>query len=115
AVAANGALPVLVTHAFKTPSPPVVCDLAELEYFRIFFPRATPAVMASFDRAAHAATIDLGKRRGWPVIDAAAKLSGRREWFGDPVHFNDAGSQKMAELLAKEVPSLTSLAGQGGR
>jgi hypothetical protein len=115
AVAATGALPVLVTHAFKTPSPPEACDLPELEYFRIFFPRATPTVLASFDRAAQAATIDLGKRRGWPVIDASAKLSGRREWFGDPVHFNDAGSQQMAELLAKEMPSLTSLASQGGR
>ena len=47
------------------------------------------------------------------MIDAAAKLTGKREWFGDPVHFNDQGSEQMAKLLAAAVPAL--FAEKGGR
>src|SRR5262245_49235229 len=39
-IASTGARPVLITPAFKTPSPPAPGDLAELQYFRIFMPRA---------------------------------------------------------------------------
>ena len=78
----------------------------------MFFPRATVPSSPAFDTAARQVTIELGKRRGWPVIDAAAKLTGKREWFGDPVHFNDQGSEQMAQLLADAVPPLFA---KGGR
>ena len=113
AIEKAGSRPVLITHAFKTSSPPETRDHAELEYFRVFFPRATVPSSPAFDTAARQVTIDLGKRRGWPVIDAAAKLTGKREWFGDPVHFNDQGSEQMAKLLAAAVPAL--FAEKGGR
>jgi hypothetical protein len=100
AVEKKGARPVLVTHAFKTPSPPAPGDRFELEYMRIFFPRALPESLPAFDEAARKETIELGRRRGWQVIDASAVMTGHREWFGDVVHFNDAGSAKMAEILA---------------
>jgi hypothetical protein len=114
AIVAKGSRPVLVTHAFKTPSPPAPSDRFELEYFRIALPRATPESLPAFDEAARLATIQLAQRRGWPVIDASAQLSGHREWFGDPVHFNDAGSEKMAELLARDLPPLL-VPSSGGR
>ncbi|HEX3314647.1 MAG TPA: hypothetical protein VHR72_07125, partial [Gemmataceae bacterium] len=82
--------------------------------FRIALPRATPESLPAFDEAARLATIQLAQRRGWPVIDASAQLSGHREWFGDPVHFNDAGSEKMAELLARDLPPLL-VPSSGGR
>jgi lysophospholipase L1-like esterase len=106
AIANRGAVPVLVTHAFKTPSPPAVRDLPELRYYRIFFPRATPESMPAFDAAAQTATIELARRRGWHVIDAASSLNGRRALFADPVHFNDAGSLQMASILATALPEI---------
>jgi lysophospholipase L1-like esterase len=114
AIVAKGSRPVLVTHAFKTPSPPAPSDRFELEYFRIFFPRATADSFPAFDEAARLATIELGQRRSWPVIDASDQLSGHREWFGDPVHFNDAGSERFARLLADDLPPLLTTT-SGGR
>ena len=114
AIVARGSRPILVTHAFKHPSPPASSDRFELECFRIYFPRALPETFPAFDEAARLATIALGRRRGWPVIDAASELSGHREWFADPVHFNDAGAAHYAEILASELPPLLPPIG-GGR
>ena len=107
----RGARPVLVTHAFKTTSPPVPADHAELEYFRIFFPRVTLDGFAAFEAAAREAVIALAGRHGWAVIDAAASLTGRRELFADPVHFNDTGSARMAGIIADRLPDLVAPAG----
>jgi lysophospholipase L1-like esterase len=112
-IAASGARPIVITHAFKTPSPPEPRDLAELNAYRIFFPRAEPAVIPAFDAAARQATIDLGRERGWPVIDASAELSGKRDLFADPVHFNDDGSRAMAELLARQLRPLLKTIEEG--
>jgi lysophospholipase L1-like esterase len=106
AVEKSGAKPILITHAFKALSPSSRPDAAELDAYRIFFPRAEPAVLPAFDEAARQATVTLGKVRGWPVIDAAAELSPKRSYFADPVHFNDAGSQAFAALLARELRPL---------
>lgn len=103
AVQASGATPVLVTHAFKSPSPPEEQDLKLLNAFRIFFPRAEPAVMPAFDEAARQATIELGREHGWPVIDAAGELNGKRELFADPVHFNDKGAKALANRLTHDL------------
>jgi len=110
AVAASGARPVLVTHAFKTSSPPTPAETSELTAFRIFFPRAEPAVMPAFDAAANKVLLELGRERGWPVIDAAADLNGRTADFADPVHFNDAGSEAMAKILVRGLMPLLQAA-----
>ena len=106
AVEKKGSRPVLVTHAFKTPSPPEPGDRADLEYLRISLPRALPESVPAFDAAAREATLELARRRGWPVIDASAVLTGHRSYFADASHFTDAGSAKMAELLADRLPAL---------
>ena len=111
-IEARGSRPVLITHAFKTTSPPHPADRADLDYFRIFYPRVTPAGFPAFEAAARDAVIALGRRRAWPVIDVAADLTGRRELFADPVHFNDAGSQVMARLIAARLPEI---AGPGAK
>ncbi len=102
----SGGRPVLVTHAFKMPLPIEPRDRAELEYFRIAFPRAAAEVFPAFGAAARTAIIELGKARGWPVIDAAEKLTGRRELFADPVHFTTDGARQMAVLLAEALHAL---------
>jgi hypothetical protein len=107
-IARSGARPVLATHAFKTPSPPEDRDLAELTAYRIFFPRAELAVMPALGVAARQATLELGAKHRWPVIDVSAELTARRDLFADPVHFNDAGSAAMAKILADQLPPLLS-------
>jgi hypothetical protein len=103
-VAATGATPVLVSHAFKyrfaDRDPAATKDL---ENFRIFFPRATPATIEAFDSAAGHITEQVAVKHGWPIVRADETLTNRRDLFADPVHFNDGGSQAMADLLAKTL------------
>ena len=85
-------------------------------YFRILFPRARPEAFPAFAEAARSATIALAQRRGWPLIDAAAQLSGRRNLFADPVHFNDQGSAEMARIIADGLaPLIARLRAHTGR
>ncbi len=103
AVEKSGARPVLITHAFKNPLVLNPADRRDLQYFRIYFPRATHEVFPQFSMAARDVVRDLGIRRGWQVIDAAAKLSGRRDLFSDPVHFTADGARELAGLIADEI------------
>ena len=115
AIERRGARPVLVTHAFRTPRTLSSADRAELEYFRIFVPRALPEVMPAFVADAREATIALARKHGWALIDAAAELSGRRELYADPVHFTDEGSRRMAGIIAAALPGLLPAAGGSAR
>lgn len=110
-VAAKGSVPVLVTYAFKSRDRIDPRDAPELEYFRIFYPRAEAQTFLAFSSAARQAVLEIAQRRGWPCVDAADALSGQRELFADPVHFNDKGSQRMADVL---TPGLVSLLGARG-
>jgi hypothetical protein len=99
-VRAQGAEPVLVTHAHSASSPPGPADQARLRTMRMFFPRATPETMVAFEDQANRAILDLARRENVAVIDAASVLNGHREWFADLVHFNDQGAAVMARTLA---------------
>jgi hypothetical protein len=39
-------------------------------------------------------------------IDLAAEMNGRVEWFYDDVHFNEAGSRHVAEVMWRELADL---------
>jgi len=45
----------------------------------------------------------LGREDGVELLSSASAMSGRVEFFEDHIHFNDAGSRKMADLLAHEL------------
>jgi lysophospholipase L1-like esterase len=100
AIERSGARPVLLTHAFKMAGALSAADRAELEAFRVFFPRALPEAFPAFAAAAREAVIAVGQRRRWIVVDVAGTLSGRRHLFADPVHLTDEGSRLMAATLA---------------
>lgn len=102
----DGAKVALVTHAFKAGSELTATDDAELQGFRIFFPRAVPKTMAAFEATANVDVDKVAAATGAKLIDAAAELSGQRKLFADPVHFNDAGSRAMAEILARGIAPL---------
>ena len=99
-IQARGALPVLVTHACRSASPPRPEDRDDLQAMRVFLARPTPEVMVHFEELAREAVRDVGRRRHVTVIDAAAAMNANRAWFADLVHFNDAGAAVFAGLLA---------------
>ncbi|HET8623029.1 MAG TPA: hypothetical protein VFM14_05665 [Gemmatimonadales bacterium] len=104
AVAQRNAIPVLVTHATRFDRPPAKADLDILDAFRHNSgQRATRDVILAFEDSAAAATRRLAARRGYPLVDAAAKMNGRGELFSDFMHFTPAGGHTMARLLAAKV------------
>lgn len=105
-IAKSGAKPVLVTHAFKNTPPLSHADEQQLQAFRIFFPRSELVVMPLFDAEAAQKTLAAARAKGWPSIDVSSQLSGRRELFADPTHFNDKGSEAMAHILAPEIRNI---------
>ena len=103
AVRARGARPVLLTHAIKAGSPIRAEDQEDVREFRRFASRATENAIVAFEDAANAGLKRLATEQGVLVVDIATHMNGRRAWFGDLVHFNDAGAAEMAHLLAEAI------------
>jgi len=107
AIQATGAEPILVTHAMRFSDPPAPEDeLMLLSWQRDS--RATGPVILEFERAANAALEEEGRKRGVMVVDAAALMNGRREWYTDFSHFTPEGRAVLGSLLADSVRSLVS-------
>ena len=70
---------------------------------RVHVPRTLPAAMIEFEAAARQGMLEASCQHGWTVIDVAANLNGRDEYFADLVHFNDKGAGTVAELIAREI------------
>jgi hypothetical protein len=104
----RGAVPILVTYAMSADSPPRPEDFVNLNTMRYDFLRASAEMIAAFEIQGNQALQEIAERDNVVLIDAARELSGRREFFGDLVHFNDAGAGQMARLLACELVSLPS-------
>lgn len=107
AIQATGAAPVLVTHANRFPMPPADEDEPLLLAWQRDS-RATGRVILEFERAANAATAAIGRRRGAMVVDAAAGLTGRREWFTDFAHLTATGRAVLGALVADSVRALVA-------
>ncbi|MBS0581176.1 MAG: hypothetical protein JSR36_18120 [Proteobacteria bacterium] len=104
AVRAQGARVVLVTHAQRAELPLAPRALPDLWEERTWVPQADLPVFIEFDRAANAVTQRVAAREEVPVIDAAAQLNGCWDCFGDLNHFVDRGAERMADLLARQLP-----------
>jgi len=102
-VAAQGAKPVLLTHAISATVPPRPEDADHLESMHPYTPRATSEVLVKFEQEANRRILMLGREKGIPVVDIAGSINGRREFFADLVHFNDAGASTVANLLAEWI------------
>lgn len=114
AIQASGADPLLVTHAMRFPNPPTEEDeLLLLTWQRDS--RATAPVILDFERAANARLAEVGRRRGVMVVDAAGRMSGRREWFTDFSHFTVEGREVLGDLVADSVWSLVTRHVASGR
>jgi lysophospholipase L1-like esterase len=103
-IAGENARVILVTHAtaFHRPAEPDEAD--ELLAFNLFSPRASERMLLDFEDAAARGLIDLGARRGIPVVDAAAEMNGCHSWFAeDFIHFSDEGAARIASLIAAKL------------
>jgi hypothetical protein len=98
-----GATPILLTHARRFPVPPEPVDSVLLLAWRSFSPRAEPNVLVEFDTAAAELTRRLASKDRVRLVDVDRCLSGRRPLFGDPVHFTEAGAERVARLVAQEI------------
>ena len=76
-IAGENARVILVTHATAFHRPPQPDEADELLAFNLFSPRASEQMLLDFEDAAARGLIDLGARRGIPVVDAAAEMNGR--------------------------------------
>jgi len=107
AVEASGAEAVLVTHANRFPDPPAGEDeLLLLGWARDS--RARPRVILDFEHAANAAMVAVARRRDAMLVDAAGRMSGRREWFTDFSHFTREGRAVLGDLVADSVAALVA-------
>ena len=105
-----GAMPLLVTHGneFMGRRDP---DKEMLIAWEKFYPRATAPVIVAFDSLAREVTLRVGADSGVTTIDAARVLSAAPvSIFADFVHFTDAGSAVMADVIRPGVLHAAGLA-----
>jgi lysophospholipase L1-like esterase len=103
AIQADGVEVVLMTHAIRTTSLSKAVDIEEVKSAREHVPRATPQTILAFEEAAAQAIRTLGRQLRIPIVDAASVMNGKRNWFGDLVHFNEAGAAVLARLVSQQI------------
>ena len=102
-IRARGSTPVVMTHAMRFANPVDPRDSFELKSWSQFTPRATEETMLAFEHAAAAEMRTDAARQRIPLVDLDSALTGRRELFGDAIHFLEGGSAIVAGLLTERV------------
>lgn len=102
-IRSSGAEPILMTHAVRVTSPPRKDDSDDLLSMRVYVPRASGEILASFEYAAAERTRLVAAESGVRLVDVAKSLSGHRELFIDLVHFSSKGHEEVARLIAEEL------------
>jgi hypothetical protein len=103
AVAAHGAVPVLVTHATWFGEGPGPRDRSKMLAWRRFYPELSEDGLLDLERRANAVARETARRRGALLFDAATELPTGAASFADFVHFNDEGARAMARGVAQEI------------
>ena len=106
-IRARGSTPVLMTHAMRFGTPVDSRDAFLLLSWNQFSPRATEETMLAFEHDAAAAMRRDAARIRAPLVDVDSALTGRRELFGDAIHFLDRGSAVVAGLLTHALTALS--------
>jgi len=101
----TGARVVLLTHATRFGGTPRADDEEALYAWRQFTPKASGDILLEFEQRAAEATVRAARRKGVALVDVRAVMNGHREWFaeGDALHFNDAGAEVIADLIAQRL------------
>ena len=103
---------VLVTHASRFGHSLTDDDRYWLTAWRVFYPRISEEGILRLERRGNELIRSVALSEGVRLVDAAAKLGGRGEYFADFTHFTDAGAAAMADVLAPGLAAeLTEAAG----
>jgi hypothetical protein len=102
-IRADGAVPVVMTHAMRFSTPALPDDEFLLLAWRRFTPRATSEAMVAFEHAAAQLIRDYAACAHVSVVDVDSAMSGRRRLFEDPIHFTDEGASVVAGLIARQL------------
>jgi len=102
AVAATGALPVVVTHAFRSEPHEKQTHL----WLRRWVPRVEGEGQVRYHQAANDSLRSLAASSPVGLFDADAVLRGCDACFADPVHFSDEGAARLASALASFLVDL---------
>jgi hypothetical protein len=119
AIRHEGAALIVMTHATAFGGASDQAQDDALNAWRLAVPRASPDVLLQFEVLSAEAVRRVAARRGVALIDLAAHMNGRREWFaGDFLHFNDAGAAVVADVIARrlrEDPAITAITSERSR
>lgn len=100
----DGVQVILLTHPVSAANPPRPEDHPHLLYARVLRPHVSERGLVSFEDVAQQAVRKYARDRDLVLIDLAADMNGRREYFRDLVHFNDAGARRAAVLVHAQLP-----------
>jgi len=98
-----GAVPIVVTHANRFATTASPDDDYWLTGWRLQYPLLRQQGLLQLETRANAVIRSVAREQAVPLVDAASALSGDTRNFADHAHFTDAGSARMASLLAAAV------------
>ncbi|HEU5399947.1 MAG TPA: hypothetical protein VFU86_01245 [Terriglobales bacterium] len=99
----QGVTPILVTHANRFGSTLTQKDREELTAWRRFYPMLTEDGFLDMERRMNNATRSLAAEKNVPLVDGAAVVPHKDEYFGDAIHFTDKGASLLAGAIAQEI------------
>jgi hypothetical protein len=102
-IRAAGSKPIIVTHATFFGATFKESDRAMLTAWRRFYPNMLEDGFIDLERRTNELIVEIGRRQGVPVVDAANVIPGGPEYFADFVHFTDKGAKTMADLIANKI------------
>lgn len=102
-ILSHGAVPIVTAYPMRFGATLLPEDSDMMNDWLEYCPRATPEVLHGFVLAAADEVRHLARERGVALVDLAGEMNGRREWFGDHVHYTDSGAGVLAGQLAHRV------------
>jgi len=103
-----GAKVILVTHANYFGPALQIHDQSMMIAWRRFYPRLSGQGLLDLELRTNMAIKELGSELGVLVVDAGAFIPNGPDYFADFVHFTDAGSLHLAQLLAPVVSAIAN-------
>ncbi len=103
AIQVAGAEAILATHAHPF-SPPVRGEeVAQMDAWIRFYPRATGECLVDMERQASKVLRGIGRERSIAVVDVQEAVGKDPQHYADFSHFSDEGAARAAEALAAEI------------
>jgi hypothetical protein len=99
----QGVTPILMTHASRFQPPVTGTERYHLTQWRIYFPMLEENGFLDMERRMNAAVRELVARTGTMMIDVDREMPRGPKYFGDFVHFTDAGAAEMSRIVASHL------------